>query len=403
MGLIRLIGPRSYKSYSRFTIHDLRFTIHDSRFTKPMRSRTRFIPAVLFLISCWLATNVVAQQAAPAPIGRLVEVKVTAPSLKGNLLGDPAEQTIAVYLPPSYETSPTRRYPTLYLLHGFTATNKAWLSGGYQGLNLQPAMDELIKSGKIHEMIVVAPTGWNAYKGSFYTNSTVNGNWEDYIYRDVVQTVDTTYRTIARPQSRGIAGHSMGGYGAITLAMKHPDVFSAVYALSPCCLGMEGDFTEDNPGWVKTLRLTSKEQLAAPPKSLAEFYQTAFVALAAALSPNPSRPPFYVDFPYEERDGHVVKNDVVFAKWRSKMPVYMVGENKENLLKLRGIFIDYGQKEEFSHIRISSQQFSKALSERAIPHVFEIYEGGDHGNKIRQRVEMRLLPFFSEKLDFTQN
>ena len=365
--------------------------------------RRRFITPVLLVISCWLAAAVGAQQATPARTGRLVEIKLTAPSLKGNLLGDPVEQTIAVYLPPSYETSPTKRYPTLYLLHGFTGNNKAWTTKGYQGMSLQPVMDELIKNGKVREMIVVAPNGWNSYKGAFYQNSTVNGNWEDYIYRDLVQQIDSNYRTLARSESRGIAGHSMGGYGALTLAMKHPDVFGAVYALSPCCLGIEGDFTEDNPGWVNTLRLTSKEQLAAPPKSLAEFYQTAFVALAAALSPNPSRPPFYVDFPYEERDGHVVKNDVVFAKWRSKMPVYMVEENKENLLKLRGIFIDYGQKEEFSHIRISSQQFSKALSERAIPHVFEIYEGGDHGNKIRQRVEMRLLPFFSEKLDFTQN
>lgn len=80
------------------------------------------------------------------------------------------------------------------------------------------------------------------------------------------------------------------------------------------------------------------------------------------------------------------------------MPLYMIDENKENLLKLRGIFIDYGQKEEFSHITMTSQLFSKALAERSIPHTFEVYEGGDHGNKIRQRLETRLLRFFSEKL-----
>ncbi|HEY8186134.1 MAG TPA: alpha/beta fold hydrolase [Pyrinomonadaceae bacterium] len=363
------------------------------------RRLTSFIVALLCAISL-AAIGVANQATGQVAAGRLVEVKVAAPALKGNLLGDPVEQDVGIYLPPSYETSPTKRFPTLYLLHGFTATNSAWTSGGYQGMTLQPLMDEMIKSGKSREMIVVIPSGWNAYKGAFYTNSTVNGNWEDYIYRELVQYVDTNYRTIARAESRGIAGHSMGGYGAITLAMKHPDVFGAVYALSPCCLGMEAEFTSANPAWLKTVRLTSKDQLKAQPQSFDDFFVLAFIAVSAAFSPNPARPPFYVDFPYQERDGRLEKNESVFAKWRTKMPVYMVDENKDNLLKLRGIFIDVGQKEEFPHIRITTQQFSKALAERNIPHVFEVYEGGTHGNKIRERVETRLLQFFSEKLVF---
>jgi S-formylglutathione hydrolase len=83
------------------------------------------------------------------------------------------------------------------------------------------------------------------------------------------------------------------------------------------------------------------------------------------------------------------------------MPLYLVDEKRENLLKLRGIFMDYGQKEEFSHIRITTTLFSKALAERSIPHVFEVYAGGDHGNKIRERVEKRLLQFFSDRFDFS--
>jgi S-formylglutathione hydrolase len=363
------------------------------------RRLTRFIFAFVYAIS--FAATGFAQEASRAAAGRLVEVKVSAPALKGNLLGDPAEQSVAVYLPPSYDTSPAKRFPTLYLLHGFLANNKAWTGGGYQGLNLQSSMDEMIKAGKIREMIVVLPNEWNAYRGAFYTNSTVTGNWEDYIYRDLVQNIDTNYRTLARPESRGIAGHSMGGYGAVMLAMKHPDVFSAVYALSPCCLGIEADMSSENPAWLKTVRLTSKEQLKEKPEALDEFFEIAFVALSAALSPNPDRGPFYVDFPYQEREGRLEKNESVLAKWRSKMPLYIVDENKENLLKLRGIFIDYGQKEEFSHIRITSQLFSKALAERNIPHMFEVYEGGNHGNKIRERVETRVLQFFSDKLVFS--
>lgn len=360
---------------------------------------TRNIIAIVGVIV--LATSISSGQQAtsPAKSGRLVEGKVSAPSLKNNVLGDPAEQTFAVYLPPSYDTSPAKRFPTLYLLHGFGGTNKVWTSGS-PGINLQPLMDEMIKSGKIREMIVVAPNGRNAYQGAFYTNSTVTGNWEDYIYRDLVQNVDANYRTIARAESRGIAGHSMGGYGAMTLAMKHPDVFSAVYALSPCCFGMEGDFTAENPSWLKTIRLTSKEQLKTRPGSFDEFFQLAFVAIASAFSPNPERAPFYVDFPYQERDGQLEKNESTMARWRAKMPLYMIDENKQNLMKLRGIFVDYGEKEEFSHIRITCRQFSNALAERNIPHEFEVYARGDHGNLIGERIKTRLLKFFSEKLDF---
>ena len=79
----------------------------------------------------------------------------------------------------------------------------------------------------------------------------------------------------------------------------------------------------------------------------------------------------------------------------------MVDENKSNLLKLRGLFIDCGEKEEFSHVRITTGLFSRALSERNIPHVFEVYAGGDHVNKIRERMETRVLQFFSEKFDFS--
>jgi S-formylglutathione hydrolase len=358
--------------------------------------------ALLFSALLVFAHSASAQQATRLETaGKLAELKLSSPALKNNLLGDPAEQSVAVYLPPSYQTSPSKRYPTIYLLHGFTGHIKAWTTNGYQGMSLQPLMDEMIKSGKIREMIVVVPNGVNAYGGAFYTNSTVTGNWEDYIYRDLVNHVDANYRTLARAQSRGIAGHSMGGYGAIVLGMKHPDVFSVVYGLSPCCLGIAADMSDENPGWLKTVRLTSKAQLSQKPKSLADFFTIAFVAISASFSPNPERAPFYADFPYQERAGRLEKNEQVYALWQSKMPLYMVDENKENLLKLRGIFVDYGQKEEFSHIRITSTLFSKALAERNIPHIFEIYEGGDHGNKIRERVETRVLQFFSTRLDFS--
>lgn len=357
---------------------------------------------LVLLLVIWLSQPSFAQQATHrAPAGRLVEFKLSSTALKNNLLGDPVEQDVAVYLPPGYQKSPAKRFPTLYLLHGFTGAIREWTKDGYQGMNLQPLMDGMIKDGKIREMIVVVPNGNNAYRGSFYTNSTVTGNWEDYIYRDLVNYIDSHYRTLARPESRGIVGHSMGGYGALVLGMKHPDVFSTIYALSPCCVGLEGDLSEKNAAWKKVLRLSAKAQLSERPKSIEDFFVIAFVAVSASFSPNPERAPFYADFPYQEHDGQIEKNDPAYTQWRSKMPLYMLDQNTENLRKLRGLFLDYGELDEFSHIRITTALFSRALAEKNIPHVFEVYAKGDHGNKIRERMETRVLQFFSDKLDFS--
>ena len=340
------------------------------------------------------------QREAPGSQGRLVEEMVTSAALKGNLLGDPDQQRVAVYLPPSYAGTPGRRYPTLYLLHGFFGPIEIWTRNGYQGMSLQPMMDQLIHTGVSRETIVVVPNGRNAYFGSFYTNSTTIGGWEDFIVRDLVAYVDAKYRTLARPESRGIAGHSMGGYGSVILAMKHPDVFGAMYALSPCCLGLEGDLGSENPAWVSTLRIRSRDELQPRPRSAQDFFNAAFVALSAAFSPGRENPPLFVEFPFEEREGRLVARDQVIRQWKSKMPLYLVDDLKANLQKLRGIYLDFGDQEQFSHIRITTRRFSTALSERNIAHGFEIYAGGDHENKIRQRMETRVLRFFSEVLSF---
>ena len=371
-------------------------------------------PLTILLFVLFTSVSLSQQGTAPATTSKLLQLKVQAPSLKGNLLGDPTEQPVYVYLPPGYEGS-TKRYPTLYLLHGFTSNSGVWINGQYQGMKLQTLMDDSIKNGKVREMIVVAANGSNAYKGSFYTNSPVTGNWEDFIVRDLVNYVDTNYRTISRAESRGIAGHSMGGYGSVMLGMKHPEIFSAVYALSPCCLAIEADMGEANSSWSGVLKLTSRDQLSGPPRSFVDFYHSAMIALSAAFSPNPNRAPFFVDFPFEPKPGIcnlpaegklltdtpcVQKNEAVYAKWRSKFPLYIAEANKENLKKLRGIFFDYGEKEEFEHIRIGAKLLTKTFSELNIPHQFEVYADGDHGSLIRRRMETRLLPFFNEKLVF---
>jgi S-formylglutathione hydrolase len=367
---------------------------------------TRAVRFPLIALLVVLTGSCPAQQATPPRAGTLVEATVSSAALKTNLVGDAGESRVVIYLPPSYATSLERRYPALYLLHGYLTGVEVFGARpgtrGFQGMQLAPTMDELIGRRAVREMIVVAPNGRNAYFGTFYTNSSVTGGWEDFIALELVSWVDDKYRTIPRPASRGIAGHSMGGYGAIMLAMKHPGIFSAVYALSPCCLGLEADIGPDNQAWRKAMQLQSRNQLQPRPQSLDEFYPTAMIAMSAAFSPNPDKAPLYVDLPFRENNGRLVPNEPAYSMWRSKMPLYLVEQYRENLQKLNGIHIDYGALEPFSHIRVTTRAFSAELASREIPHAFEVYGGGDHENKVRERIETHVLRFFSEVLAFVE-
>jgi len=95
-------------------------------------------------------------------------------------------------------------------------------------------------------MIIVMPNAYTALEGSFYGKSVTTGDWEDFVVSELVEYIDSHYRTIANRTSRGLAGHSMGGYGTVRLGMRRPDVFSSFYALSACCLDSGAAGTHTN-------------------------------------------------------------------------------------------------------------------------------------------------------------
>src|SRR6185436_16480099 len=170
-----------------------------------------------------------------------------------------------------------KRYPVVYLLHGYGGTERTWVTLG----PVKPAMDTLVRNGTVREMFVVMPSGRNAFDGSFYTNSASTGNWDDFIAKELVSYIDGKYRTLARPESRGLAGHSMGGYGTFAVGMRHSgDVYSALYAMSGCCTQFSR--SAGNGAMWDTL---------ANVKSLADIRRLSFfprvtLALNAAFSPD---------------------------------------------------------------------------------------------------------------------
>ena len=174
-----------------------------------------------------------AQSKATSHAGVVEHIKVHGQALEGNLEGDSPDREVTIYLPPSYATERARRYPVVYLLHGYGGTDGDW-TGRLAKFPRSPTSSSL--PAPLHEMIVVMPNAFSLHKGSMYSNSVTSGDWETYIAHDLVAYVDGHYRTIPDRLSRGLAGHSMGGYGAVRIGMKRPDVFSSLYMLSACCL-----------------------------------------------------------------------------------------------------------------------------------------------------------------------
>lgn len=344
------------------------------------------LAALVFLVPMW-------SKAAVAQAGRLEDVRVHAVSLERNLLGDSADKRVLIYLPPNYDAAKSKKYPTVYILHGFSLG--AGLLDDW-GAVMKEWMDKLAATGQIQDMIVVIPNGQDAYRGGFYTNSEVAGGFEDYIVEDLVTYVDAHYRTIPEAGSRGVGGHSMGGYGAFVLGMKHPDVFSATYSLSPCCMGFVGDMTSSNSAWRETLALKTRSDVETAVKG-EKFYVVALLAMSAAFSPDGKAAPLLADEPYLLDNGKLVARTEVIARWEEHFPVNLVDKYRENLLRLRGIWLDYGTKDEFTHIPIATSELSNRLAKAGIPHTFEVFDG-THDSKAPERVGTKMLPYFSRLL-----
>ena len=302
---------------------------------------------------------------------------------------------IAIYLPPGYRTS-AKRYPVLYLLHGVDDDPETFTAATTKYNNIQDLMNEGIATGKFGEMIIVMPNERTNWFGSFYTNSSATGNWEDFTVRELVNFIDAKYKTIVSASSRAIAGHSMGGYGAITLAMKHPEVFSIVYGMNSALFCFCEELEPNSQNTKAFIKANTFEELLLTEN----FMAIGLLNLARAISPNPINPPLYLDKPFELKGNELVRNPRIYNQWIEKDAVQMAGKYKSNLLKLKAIGFDSGDKDDSRFIITNNRLLSKKLNTTGIPHRFEEYDG-DHGNKLwglDGRIYNRLLPFVFENI-----
>ncbi len=316
---------------------------------------------------------------APAPAipeGITVESpKVPGPSLEGNLEGNATAREAMVVLPPSYKTNPTKRYPVVYYLHGFAIDGRNF----YNYMKVPEAVAKNAAEG--NEFIVVIPDTLTKMGGSMYSSSVTTGDFRKFVAKDLVDYIDKTYRTIASREGRGLAGHSMGGYGTWVVGMTYPEVFDSIWAQSACCVSP------------RTETVKSATAMAAVPYETVDnagFGMRAGLASAVAWAPNPKNPPYYVDFPIQ--DGAV--DPLVIAKWANNSPLAMVASHVGALQSFDAIGLDVGDKDGLVR---DDTLIHEELEKFGIEHEWAVYPG-THTDKIGERFADVVLPFFAMHL-----
>jgi enterochelin esterase-like enzyme len=312
-------------------------------------------------------------------------IKIHGAALEGNLEGDAVDRDVIVFLPPSYATQKSRRYPVVYALHGYSIGAEQWS----HEIHVPQTIEGAFAQGA-QEMIVVLPDSKTVHNGSMYSSSMTTGDFEKFISHDVVAYIDAHYRTMANRTSRGLVGHSMGGYGASRIGMKHPDVFGSVYIMSPCCMAARGA-GPSNPESDKAL-----EAVKTPADSAKlPFGVRAQLASAAAWSPDPKNPPLYLDLP--TKDGKVQED--ILAKWAANAPLAFVDQYIDNLKQYHGIAIDVGDQD---GLRVGAAKLHEILDSYGVANTFELYHG-THTSAVADRFQNHVMPFFSKNLCFAKS
>jgi S-formylglutathione hydrolase FrmB len=268
----------------------------------------------------------------------------------------------------------------VYALHGYSIGAEQWS----QEIHVPQTIEGAFALGA-QEMIVVLPDSKTVHNGSMYSSSATTGDFENFIAGDVVSYIDAHYRTIPNRNSRGLVGHSMGGYGASRIGMKHPDVFGGLYIMSPCCLSARGAGPANPANEEALAAVKTAEDSAKLP-----FGLRTQLASAAAWSPNPNNPPLYLDLPIGPNQSSVL------ARWAANAPLAFIDQYIPNLRQYRAIAIDVGDQD---NLKVDTGKLHDVLTNYGIKHDFEIYSG-THTSHVAVRFQEKVIPFFSRTLSF---
>lgn len=319
-------------------------------------------------------------------LGTIQTIPFESRALRGNRLRDPHVRPLLVYLPPDYQTSP-RRYPVVMLLTGYGGRSTYWINRKKIHRPIHEIMEQALARRGARPAILVMPDGWTRYGGSQYRNSPLSGNYEDYLIDEVLPFVDRRYRTIPKPEARAVMGKSSGGYGALVLAMRNPEVFG-----NAVCHSGDVYFEVTHKPMLAKFVDACRGRLPSPSRA-ARSHDLAYVfGLSAAYSPNLRARPYGFDLPVRVPSGEIM--EPVWKRWLANDPLEMLRRHADSLRRLRFFFMDCGSRDEF-YLHLGARVFVERARKLGIPVRYEEFPAGHF--KISYRYE-RSLPLLLSAL-----
>ena len=325
------------------------------------------------------------------PRGRIEVIEVHSEALKNNLLGDPTDRSVAVYLPEGYDQT-THDYPLMVDIVGFTGSGFGHVGWKAFQENVPQQLDRLIANGAMGPVIVAFPDCFTSLGGNQYINSAAMGNWEDFLCDEMVPELENQFRIRQGRDHRAIFGKSSGGYGSLVHGLRRADTWAAI-ACHSGDLDFELCYRGDFPGVLRALSnvgfniSTYIEKIHRAKKVHgSEFHHLMMLAMAASYDPDPDAP-YGIRLP--------VTNDtceMIEERWRNWLawdPVRMVDhtEAQQNLKSLKGLFIDCGSKDQYNLV-YGARQLNRKLQSLGIDHRYE--EFSDNHSTVDYRMDISL-------------
>jgi S-formylglutathione hydrolase FrmB len=326
--------------------------------------------------------------------GRLDEHVVESEVLKGNVLGDPHERPLWVYLPPGYDDDPDRRYPSIYAIQGLTGQLDMWRNRFPFRRNFPELVDQLFAAEGSPQALVVFVDAWTSLGGSQFIDSPGTGRYLTYICDELVPFVDERYNTLEGAGHRGISGKSSGGYGAMVDPMLRPDIFGGLATHAGDSL-FEMCYLPDFRKSVRALRDEYEGSFerfwedfhSRPPLSKESDYTLLNDwCMAACYSADEDG---IVQIPYDPVTGEL--RPEVWERWLAWDPVRMVPKHADALRSLRAIYIDCGKRDQF-FLDLGAEAFRRALETIGVTDVFfELFDGTHSGIEYRYPLALKYL------------
>jgi S-formylglutathione hydrolase FrmB len=328
------------------------------------------------------------------PAGRYDEHVFESEALRGNVLGDPHERPLWVYLPPGYDDDPERRYPSVYVIQGLTGQLDAWRNRSPFRRNFPELADELFAAGEAPPCIVVWVDAWTSLGGSQFVDSPGTGRYHTYLCDEVVPWVDGRYRTLAAPEHRGISGKSSGGYGAMVTPMLRPELFGGLATHAGDAL-FEACYLPEFRESARALRDDyegSFEKFWEDFRSRPAFAKDSDGVLlndwcmAACYSAEEDGT---VRLPFDAATAELIPE--VWERWLEWDPVRMVPKHADALRGMRAIYIDAGKRDQW-YLDLGAEAFRRALADIGVTDVFfELFDATHTAIEYRYPISLKYL------------